>query len=822
MMCLDASLLCMDRVEMNSEAASDEENENHQEVIEGSQKDQAAEQTSPKSLGDSETSVAKEKSFSSDGSISIPEAFGRYAIQKVLGQGAMGAVYLAKDTQLDRDVALKIPKFGEDKGVDSEEMLERFYREARAAATLRSPNICPVYDVGEIDGQHYITMAYIEGRPLRDFTKSKKSHSEKQIITTIRKLALGLAEAHEIGVVHRDLKLANIMVDKKAEPVVMDFGLARRSASEDVQVTPSGAILGTPAYMSPEQVSGDQTKIGPQTDIYALGVIMYELMTGEMPFRGNLMAILQQIALNNPTKPSDLREGLDPRLEKICLKMMAGEMKKRYQTMEEVAKDLQTCLRKPAVNKKQVSEVEDSKPSVLPSPSEESNPELISVKQSDSLASQLKNRGKALPPRRNSKAAKQSSASSGMNLPPTKWLLAGGLGGVALLLGIFFFARVGKYDVQIVVDDPAIKISIDGEVLNIEDGDEVIRLSAGEHKLKLEKEGLSAEVEEFTVQKNGTNRLQVKMIEGLIAVLKNGEQPEEISIVTTSNIVPSSATSVNDSATPTADKIANGQTTIKTTTPLPAGSKNLLQMVDLDKDYVHPQGKGGLTELAFRDSVLHHASEGNKLHGVIFPHEVNANYDLNIQYEQRSFYGNLQIALPIADRFAVIDLKRNNAVLANLATPQSPAPAPGPIKNSQRLTVSLNIQVRSNGSDATLLCKQENQTLVEWTGKVADFLQDVNRQRWNASHPNQLALLFFDISLSLEKVELRESGLDSMTLSTDPPKVASSSTDNVSQSKPLVLREQSVLSLEPGDGVVIDSLNDETDALTMECWVQFL
>ncbi|MAC51076.1 MAG: hypothetical protein CME31_00880, partial [Gimesia sp.] len=136
--------------------------------------------------GDSQSSLTQAYDQSGTGSatsVEVSESFGRYAIQKVLGQGAMGAVYLAKDTQLDRDVALKIPKFGDGNGVDEEELLARFYREARAAATLRSPNICPVYDVGEIDGQHYITMAFIEGRPLKDYTKSKKTHSEKQIIT---------------------------------------------------------------------------------------------------------------------------------------------------------------------------------------------------------------------------------------------------------------------------------------------------------------------------------------------------------------------------------------------------------------------------------------------------------------------------------------------------------------------------------------------------------------------------------------------------------------------------------------------------------------
>ncbi|WP_417386269.1 serine/threonine-protein kinase, partial [Gimesia sp.] len=188
--------------------------------------------------GDSESSLTRDfqqPNPEATSEIEISKTFSRYEIQKVLGQGAMGAVYLAKDTQLDRDVALKIPKFGDGNGVDEAELLARFYREARAAATLRSPNICPVYDVGEIDGQHYITMAFIEGRPLKDYTKSKKTHSEKQIITTIRKLALGLSEAHEIGVIHRDLKPANIMVDRKGEPVVMDFGLARRSSSDDVQ-----------------------------------------------------------------------------------------------------------------------------------------------------------------------------------------------------------------------------------------------------------------------------------------------------------------------------------------------------------------------------------------------------------------------------------------------------------------------------------------------------------------------------------------------------------------------------------------------------------
>ncbi|HAH44027.1 MAG TPA: hypothetical protein DCM07_04090, partial [Planctomycetaceae bacterium] len=404
--------------------------------------------------GDSESSLTQaydQSENASATSVEVSESFGRYAIQKVLGQGAMGAVYLAKDTQLDRDVALKIPKFGDGNGVDEEELLARFYREARAAATLRSPNICPVYDVGEIDGQHYITMAFIEGRPLKDYTKSKKTHSEKQIITTIRKLALGLAEAHEIGVIHRDLKPANIMVDLKGEPVVMDFGLVRRSSSDDVQVTQSGAIIGTPAYMAPEQVEGDQAAIDQRVDIYALGIIMYELITGEMPFKGNLMALLQQIALNNPTKPSELRPDIDPRLEAICLKMIAGDQAQRYLSMTEVATDLQEVLRNPDERHRQAQAGKKGpKPKSLPMAKEESNPALISIDRSKSSADRLRTKQGKKSSSTGKATAVSKSKSSG---PSKKLLIAGGIGGLLLLLVVVSFILPGKQDEQIAAAD---------------------------------------------------------------------------------------------------------------------------------------------------------------------------------------------------------------------------------------------------------------------------------------------------------------------------------------------------------------------------------
>lgn len=487
----------------------------------------AIDQTVSRATSGSDTSVTqdfRQRNTGSATSIEISETFGRYTIQKVLGQGAMGAVYLAKDTQLDRDVALKIPKFGDGNGVDDKELLERFYREARASATIRSLNICPVYDVGEIDGQHYITMAFIEGRPLKDYTQSKKSHSEKQIITTIRKLASGLAEAHKIGVVHRDLKPANIMVDLKGEPVVMDFGLARRSASDDVQVTQSGAIVGTPAYMSPEQIEGDQSLIGPQTDIYALGVIMYELITGKMPFNGSLLTLISQIAANKPEKPSEIRKDLDPRLETICLKMMASDLSQRYQSMTEVANDLQNVLRNSGKQQKQdPAQKTGKKPTSIPSANEESNPALISIEQPKPYAEQLLEK-KRKRSKKSKSTSKTQSGSSSSSPPKKKMLILGGVGGVLLLLGIFFLVRVGKYNVQITLDDPSITLSVDGEVLNIKDGQDIYQLSAGEHELQLKKEGLKTHVEEFTVSKDGKTALRAVVVNGMLDGLLNGEQ----------------------------------------------------------------------------------------------------------------------------------------------------------------------------------------------------------------------------------------------------------------------------------------------------------
>lgn len=271
----------------------------------------------------------------------MPEHFGRYHIEKLLGQGAMGAVYLAHDSQLNRKVALKVPQFSANGPTD---LIARFYREARSAATLTHPNICPVYDVGEHDGRHFISMGFIDGRPLSDYVESGKPQAERKVAGVVRKLAQALQEAHDQGIIHRDLKPANIMIDRRNEPIVMDFGLARQADDQgDAKLTRDGTLLGSPAYMSPEQVQAG--KLGPPTDIYSLGVVLYELLTGRTPFEGTVTGVISQILTSEATPAIELRPDITPSVSAICMKAMAKQPGDRFASMQEFAAAIGALLK---------------------------------------------------------------------------------------------------------------------------------------------------------------------------------------------------------------------------------------------------------------------------------------------------------------------------------------------------------------------------------------------------------------------------------------------------------------------------------------------
>ena len=248
----------------------------------------------------------------------FPFQFGRYNVLRRLGGGGMGNVYLANDTRLTREVALKIPHLtGQDGSCD---WLDRFLLEART--NIQHPNICTVYDTGIYDRQPYISMAYIKGQSLAALIDPDHLLPDVVVAALVRTVALAMDAAHEAGIVHRDMKPGNIMIDEKRKPFVVDFGLAYRFTKEGIRLTSDGRIVGTFAYMSPEQFEADPRRVTYSTDIYSLGVTFYEALTGTRPFLGNLPQLIPQICDRQPEPPSRRRPDVHERLDSICLRML--------------------------------------------------------------------------------------------------------------------------------------------------------------------------------------------------------------------------------------------------------------------------------------------------------------------------------------------------------------------------------------------------------------------------------------------------------------------------------------------------------------------
>jgi formylglycine-generating enzyme required for sulfatase activity len=273
----------------------------------------------------------------------LPQAFGHFRVLRKLGAGGMGTVYLADDIRLGCRVALKVPHLPEDA---DPRLLERFLREARLGQSLHHPYVCPVYEVGQLGDIHYLTMPFIEGTPLSRLVGPELPWEPGRAAELVRRVALALEALHARGVVHRDLKPNNIMLRDNGEPVLMDFGLARALGGEQQRLTSMGRVLGTPAYMPPEQVQGDVTALGPTADVYSLGVILFELLIGRRPFDApDLMALFYRILNDPPPRLSALRPGLDARLEAVCGKALAKRPADRHARMTELAADLDAYLR---------------------------------------------------------------------------------------------------------------------------------------------------------------------------------------------------------------------------------------------------------------------------------------------------------------------------------------------------------------------------------------------------------------------------------------------------------------------------------------------
>ena len=283
------------------------------------------------------------------GPLHLTRIFGDYEILEEVGRGGMGVVYRARQMSLGRVVALKVLL----RGMHASQLdIARFRAEAGAAALLDHPQITPVYEVGEHEGQPYFSMKFVEGTTLsrRLIEGPLPPREAAQLLAPVCR---AIAEAHARGILHRDLKPSNILLDRDGKPLITDFGLAKRTGDDSdggdgpapVSLTQSGAILGTPSYMAPEQAAGRRGEVGPTTDVYSLGAILYQMLTGRPPFQAaNPLDTVLMVLEQDPLPPRLLNPQADPDLEMIALKCLQKPQELRYQTAADLARDLEAYL----------------------------------------------------------------------------------------------------------------------------------------------------------------------------------------------------------------------------------------------------------------------------------------------------------------------------------------------------------------------------------------------------------------------------------------------------------------------------------------------
>ncbi len=281
--------------------------------------------------------------FMGEATEGAPKRLGRYVIERRLGRGAMGAVYLARDPRINRPVALKVIPL--EKEFEDDELAEarvRFFREAESAGRLTHPHIVTVYDAGEDKGLAYIAMECLQGFPLTRYTDSQKLLAPNKALELCARVADALDYAHSQGVVHRDIKPANLLYNLRDDILkISDFGVARLT---DNNRTKTGIVLGTPMYMSPEQLSAES--ITGHSDLFSLGVTLYELLTGEVPFKAtNIAVLMTKITSDDPSPVSNRRSGIPPSVDALLQKAMAKDAKKRFASGAEMAAALRQCAR---------------------------------------------------------------------------------------------------------------------------------------------------------------------------------------------------------------------------------------------------------------------------------------------------------------------------------------------------------------------------------------------------------------------------------------------------------------------------------------------
>jgi eukaryotic-like serine/threonine-protein kinase len=289
----------------------------------------------PSAPSTAETQTRSDASHGGEGELPIIPG---YVVIGRIARGGMGEVLAARHQALDRPVAIKLPLAKE---IASDLDRERFLREARAAARLHHPHICTIYEIGEAAGRPYIAMDYIRGETLKQW-REQQQPTARRAAEMVALLARAVDYAHSQGIVHRDIKPSNVIVEAASgSPILMDFGLAKQLEGDAIELTSSGQIMGTPAYMAPEQAAGHLHQVGPLTDVYAVGAVFYELLCGQPPFQGSVGEVLSRIQTDEPPRPRSFNEKIHRDAETICLKALAKVPSSRYGSAVALAEDLE-------------------------------------------------------------------------------------------------------------------------------------------------------------------------------------------------------------------------------------------------------------------------------------------------------------------------------------------------------------------------------------------------------------------------------------------------------------------------------------------------